>query len=274
MNPNNNNPQEVGPIPPVVPEPIANQPTTDQPVSGPVSFPTPPEPKKSSPLILIAIVLVVIALLAAIAYAIGLQFGNLGQGDKNISSTTPQACTEEVKICDDGSSVGRTGPNCEFAECPIVNKQERRYVCLGNEPYKEENFKIGFTCEPGISVVSSPSEIIIDTSGGNGPYVWIMDNNDTSYPSKLVETLNPLKIGESFKDDLHQYKRLSNKILFDLSSKVFQYTPDISLGYPYFIYMVPGQNSNIWIQASENDVVDRILSSLKILNSTPSASQQ
>ena len=28
------------------------------------------------------------------------------------------ACTEEAKICPDGSAVGRTGPNCEFAPCP------------------------------------------------------------------------------------------------------------------------------------------------------------
>jgi hypothetical protein len=28
------------------------------------------------------------------------------------------ACTMEAKICPDGSSVGRTGPNCEFAPCP------------------------------------------------------------------------------------------------------------------------------------------------------------
>jgi hypothetical protein len=30
----------------------------------------------------------------------------------------PVACTEEAKICSDGSAVGRTGPNCEFAPCP------------------------------------------------------------------------------------------------------------------------------------------------------------
>ncbi len=28
------------------------------------------------------------------------------------------ACTMEAKICPDGSSVGRQGPNCEFAPCP------------------------------------------------------------------------------------------------------------------------------------------------------------
>ncbi|MFA5000653.1 MAG: hypothetical protein WC531_00275 [Candidatus Paceibacterota bacterium] len=30
------------------------------------------------------------------------------------------ACTEEAKICPDGSAVGRQGPNCEFAECPVA----------------------------------------------------------------------------------------------------------------------------------------------------------
>jgi len=28
------------------------------------------------------------------------------------------ACTQEAKICPDGSAVGREGPNCEFAVCP------------------------------------------------------------------------------------------------------------------------------------------------------------
>lgn len=31
-----------------------------------------------------------------------------------------QACTLEARICPDGSAVGREGPNCEFAACPIV----------------------------------------------------------------------------------------------------------------------------------------------------------
>ncbi len=29
-----------------------------------------------------------------------------------------QVCTQEAKICPDGSAVGRTGPNCSFAPCP------------------------------------------------------------------------------------------------------------------------------------------------------------
>lgn len=35
----------------------------------------------------------------------------------------PIACTMEAKICPDGSAVGRTGPQCEFAECPPLPEQ-------------------------------------------------------------------------------------------------------------------------------------------------------
>ncbi|TSC71796.1 MAG: Uncharacterized protein G01um101470_496 [Parcubacteria group bacterium Gr01-1014_70] len=38
-----------------------------------------------------------------------------------------QACTQEAKQCPDGSYVGRTGPNCEFALCPSVA------LCEGGE---------------------------------------------------------------------------------------------------------------------------------------------
>lgn len=31
------------------------------------------------------------------------------------------ACTMEARICPDGTSVGRTGPSCEFATCPLPN---------------------------------------------------------------------------------------------------------------------------------------------------------
>lgn len=33
-------------------------------------------------------------------------------------SDAPVACTLDARICEDGSAVGRTGPNCEFEACP------------------------------------------------------------------------------------------------------------------------------------------------------------
>lgn len=41
-------------------------------------------------------------------------------GDSDLGSKG-KACTEEAKICPDGSTVGRTGPNCEFAACSPIN---------------------------------------------------------------------------------------------------------------------------------------------------------
>lgn len=39
-----------------------------------------------------------------------------------LTPTYPTACTEEAKLCPDGkTSVGRTGPNCQFAACPTVS---------------------------------------------------------------------------------------------------------------------------------------------------------
>ena len=50
------------------------------------------------------------------------------------------ACTMEAKICSDGSSVGRVGPNCEFATCPEVNKDEvfiqtNKWIYIGHDNF-------------------------------------------------------------------------------------------------------------------------------------------
>ena len=49
--------------------------------------------------------------------------GTIQAGEKDACGcqgppTCVRACTQEAKVCPDGSAVGRTGPNCEFAPCP------------------------------------------------------------------------------------------------------------------------------------------------------------
>ena len=43
------------------------------------------------------------------------------------------ACTMEAKICPDGSSVGRTGPNCEFTACPTTSTTHVLFQCSDNK---------------------------------------------------------------------------------------------------------------------------------------------
>lgn len=55
-----------------------------------------------------------VVLLMVVGAAVAVQ---LSGGRKSVE---PVACTMEAKLCPDGSAVGRTGPNCEFAACPEV----------------------------------------------------------------------------------------------------------------------------------------------------------
>ncbi|MBN1252114.1 MAG: hypothetical protein JXA16_08250 [Bacteroidales bacterium] len=66
-----------------------------------------------------------------------------------------RACTMEAKLCPDGSYVGRVAPNCEFAECPIVDEL-KDWKTYTNEEYGfkikyPENIQIERT-ENGISM--------------------------------------------------------------------------------------------------------------------------
>ena len=73
--------------------------------------------QKGQVLILLLVVLFLTAFIGVIFY-VGSQVPKLSEWEDRQSSPVPKACTEEAKICPDGSSVGRTGPNCEFAPCP------------------------------------------------------------------------------------------------------------------------------------------------------------
>ncbi len=40
--------------------------------------------------------------------------------DGSATNSDNVACPADAKLCDDGSSVGRVGPNCDFEECPQI----------------------------------------------------------------------------------------------------------------------------------------------------------
>lgn len=63
-----------------------------------------------------------IASIAGIALVIGLGVVTVVLVKSNQKARLDEQvfCTMEAKICPDGSGVGRKGPNCEFAPCPIA----------------------------------------------------------------------------------------------------------------------------------------------------------
>jgi hypothetical protein len=68
------------------------------------------------------LVIIIIALTAGMF--IWFQQKNLADVDQSMNNlpvvTTHRACTEEAKLCPDGSYVSRTGPKCEFMPCPEI----------------------------------------------------------------------------------------------------------------------------------------------------------
>jgi len=59
------------------------------------------------------VTLVIVIVLIAVGVAGGVYFYY-----KNFNEDRNVYCTQDAKLCPDGSYVGRQGPNCEFAQCP------------------------------------------------------------------------------------------------------------------------------------------------------------
>jgi len=77
----------------------------------------------------------------------------------------PTACTMEAKICPDGSSVGRQGPNCEFAQCPNQNSEWKTYT---NSEYGFEfKYPKDWNYNGEESIVFSPNNIPLRVSVEN-----------------------------------------------------------------------------------------------------------
>lgn len=52
----------------------------------------------------------------------------MGKGNLPVPQPGIVECQADAKLCPDGSAVGRVGPDCEFAECPEYNNDEKTVV--------------------------------------------------------------------------------------------------------------------------------------------------
>lgn len=81
-----------------------------------------------------------------------------------LSQPTQRACTMEAKLCPDGSAVGRSGPNCEFAACPAASNGTEPVYCTMDAKMCPDGSYVGRTgpnCEfsacPSAPAADSPS---------------------------------------------------------------------------------------------------------------------
>lgn len=93
-----------------------SQPLQDEALqNSPSSFPTPAHP---TPRFLSKKGAIIALVFIALSFLIAFIMGGLILGKNNSTDNGKVACTQEAKICPDGSSVGRSGPECEFSPCP------------------------------------------------------------------------------------------------------------------------------------------------------------
>jgi hypothetical protein len=99
----------------------------------------------------------------------------------------PLACTEEAKICPDGSAVGRTLPNCEFAPCPVVATTTDDRLTFVSE---DKEFSFLYPNEIGTTYISTEAWPPIVTSSATTTLICDNAGDSASSGQKQLRLIN------------------------------------------------------------------------------------
>lgn len=147
------------------------------------------------------------------------------------------ACTQEAKICPDGSSVGRTGPKCEFSPCPTGSKTDgtstwKTYKNTDYGFYFKYPDKWGYQIQKN-SFSDSKSTILLAINFGKYEY-------EDPGGSKISPTIPPAYV----------------------SLTIFKYNKDIASPLDTFVkdgsYSTPAKVSNIMVNGIEAKKVEHL----------------
>lgn len=146
---------------------------------------------------LIGIVIVIAVAIVVVGGVFGYQYLTQPKED-NQPQDQQTACTMEAKICPDGSAVGRSGPNCEFAECPAVQDQTASWKTYTSTKYGFE-FKYPKDYKTQGIPTDNPTGLNISLDRGN-IFVHEIDNSiininlpeDCMFSSSQLEDKNML----------------------------------------------------------------------------------
>lgn len=136
--------------------------------------------------------------------------GTVSGGESVTGDGGNAACPMDAKLCPDGSSVGRTGPNCEFAECPRTVTSGGQgsscqsdsdcsfgYECIDPSPVMREGYqnlrcwKKGAPrpiCLSGDTSIETPSGDIAVKDAKEGMSVWTVDERGQKIASMIILT--------------------------------------------------------------------------------------
>lgn len=103
------------------------------------------------------------------------------------TTTGPVACTMEAKLCPDGSYVGRSGPQCAFAECPPVVATTTPHTVVSIGSLAPRSGVVGTSVTIRGSGFTSDNTILF----GSGVVIHVPSKNGTSLTFEVPNGLTP-----------------------------------------------------------------------------------
>jgi len=177
------------------------------------------------------------------------------------------ACTKEAKVCPDGSAVGRQGPNCEFAECPVAQAVDETadWKTYTNNKY---GYEISYPSNWSISENNnSLSHNLILGNPLAGEQVYSLDllvlTNKKNQTSRQLAEME-IKEGENMKEVM-----IAGQLVYGRNnvSEIDQHSEILYLvnnGYMYtFRFPISEENLNLANPAENNKIAHKIISTFK-----------
>ncbi|MCX6717267.1 MAG: hypothetical protein NTU76_01145, partial [Candidatus Taylorbacteria bacterium] len=197
----------------------------------------------------VGIAIIVLVALVLFGGVFAWQYFLISQKDNQ--SQNPVACTEEAKICPDGSAVGRTGPNCEFAQCPDQTAGWKTYT---NTQYGLEfKYPANLNVQESTNTLSPENLQTLTVFLDSGVVVTAWRTNETDL-NKFIYGYIPKEIIEKIDFiNLNGAKAAAVKIFGDGEGKWGSMTLITKNG---FVYQMP------YVDTNKPELVKKIISTL------------
>ncbi len=175
-----------------------------------------------------------IAILSSLAtyYYVTSQLQRALSVDNSIKNGKP--CTMEAKLCPDGSAVGRTGPNCEFAPCPVLKTSPTPDPSVNWKTYssKEGNFFFKYPVyytlhineQTGFELpyMPNPNSFELDARTDEG----VNKNLPSNYPFDIKINFEQAVLGTTI-DSYAQKYGCGEGLLYTTPDPKFQHFPSV-----------------------------------------------
>lgn len=181
------------------------------------------------------VIAIVVLVLAAVVYVVW-QMNTITEGIiVNNQDINAVACTQEAKLCPDGSYVGRTGPLCEFTACPSgdqsnsVQTNSTRSSITVLTPNGGETYKIGSQIAVGYNIMnvfsSDKLSMQIEKIGDSAYTQTLIEAPSNSFPETYWWTVpRAALVGNNYKITIRAKDSNGKIIAQDSSDNYFTIT--------------------------------------------------